>query len=105
MTAFAMVSKILADFKVVRNKNGKFFIALCDRAFLNEPPFLFCFSYRNSTLKLDISLCSKILGQELCKRDRIMKTRPAININDYRLRLALFFEKAYSNDTDLILNC
>ena len=34
-----------------------------------------------------------------------MKTKLATNIEDFPLRLALLFEKAYSDGADLILSC
>ena len=46
-----------------------------------------------------------ICGPELCKRDGIMKTRLATNINCYPLRLALLPKSAYSDGADLILSC
>ena len=46
-----------------------------------------------------------IYGPELCKRDGIMKTRLATDIDGYPLRLALLFELAYSDSAVLILSC
>ena len=44
-----------------------------------------------------------ICGPESCKRDEIMKTRLATNIDGYALRMALLFEYTYSDCADLIL--
>ena len=44
-----------------------------------------------------------ICGPELCKRDGIMKTKLATDIDGYPLSLALLFKKAYFDD--LILSC
>ena len=45
-----------------------------------------------------------ICGPELCKRDGIMKTRMASNIDCYPLTLVLLFEQACFDGVDLILN-
>ena len=45
-----------------------------------------------------------ICGPELCKRDPIMKTRLASNIDCYPLTLVLLFEQACFDGADLILS-
>ena len=47
------------------------------------PPFYDDFAHRNFTLKVFHS--GVICGPELCKRDGIMKTRLANNINDAKI--------------------
>ena len=49
--------------------------------------FLWKFNFKDWILH-SVVIC----GPELCKRDGIMKTRQATNIDGYSLRLALLFE-------------
>ena len=44
-------------------------------------------------------------GQELCRREGMMKTRLDTITYGYPLRLVLLFKLAYSDGADLILSC
>ena len=52
-----------------------------------DDSFLWKFNFKDRIFRSAV-----ICGPELCKRDGIMKTRLATNIDGYRLRLALLFE-------------
>ena len=92
-------SLTVLSLKVVRNKTMKKFFLLPDTKELLKTnrmshfsPFYDDFSGRNLSFKNWIFHSAVIYGPELCKRDGIMKTRLATNIDGYHLRLALLFE-------------
>ena len=66
------------------------------------PPFYNDFLMWKSNCKIWKSLSAVICRPELYKRDRIIKTRLATNVEGYFLRLVLLFEQVYSDGTDLI---
>ena len=55
-------------------------------------PFYDDFSLYKFNFKDRIFLSVVICGPELCKRNEMMKTRQATNINGYHLRLVLLFK-------------
>ena len=56
------------------------------------PPFYDDFFLSKFSFKDRIFHSAVICGPELCKRDQLMKTRLATNIDGYHLTLALSFE-------------
>ena len=82
--------------KVVRNKKWKTFLLPnmknCSRPIEGArfPPFYDDFFLQKFNFKDLIFHSAVICGPELCKRDGMMKTRLANDIDGYPLRLVLF---------------
>ena len=64
------------------------------------PPFYDDFSLQKFNFKDWIFQSAVICGPKLCKRDGIIKTRLATNIDGYPLRLALLLKEAYFDGAD-----
>ena len=69
------------------------------------PPFYDDFFLLKFNFEERIFHSALICGPELCRRDRMMKTRLETNIYGFPLRLVLLFKLAHSDRADLILSC
>ena len=84
--------------EVVRNKNWKMFLLLTmiklfeTNRISHFPAFYDDFSLQKFNFKNWIFYSALICGPKLCKRDGIIKTRLAIDIDSYPLRLASLFK-------------